>query len=105
MSIERYSIFGTSLLWFIRTISVLKWPDMVWFLETWSGFWIIPCAALALWQRWPLPAAQQFGRLCSSAAVVAARGPFVEGKAAAVPRDAANAAQTGSGCGEGSGVD
>jgi hypothetical protein len=42
-------------------------------------FWTIPCAALPLWQRWPLPAAQQFGRLCSSVAVVAARGPFVEG--------------------------
>ena len=38
-------------------------------------------------------------------AIVAARGPFVEGKAAAVPPDSANAAQTGSGGGEGSGVD
>ena len=37
---------------------------------------------------------------------MAARGPFVEGKAAAaVPPDAGNAAQTGSGGGEGSGVD
>ena len=36
---------------------------------------------------------------------MAARGPFVEGKAAAVPPDAANAAQTGSGGGEGSGID
>ncbi len=38
-------------------------------------------------------------------AVVAARGPFVKGKAAAVSPDAANAAQTGGGVGEGSGVD
>ena len=37
---------------------------------------------------------------------MAARGPFVEGKAAAaVPPDAANAAQTGGGGGEGSGID
>ncbi len=68
-------------------------------------FWAIPCAVLPLWQRWPLPTAQQFGRLCSSAAVVAARGPFVEGKAAAVPPDAANAAQTCDGVGERSGID
>ena len=69
-------------------------------------FWTIPCAALQLWQRWPLSATQQFRLLCSSAAVVAAHGPFVDGKAAAaVPPDAANAAQTGGGGGEGSGVD
>ncbi len=38
---------------------------------------------------------------------MAARGPFIEGKAAAVPSDATNAAQTGGGHGggEGSGVD
>ncbi len=34
-----------------------------------------------------------------------ASGPFVEGKAAAVPPDAANATQTSGGGGEGSGVD
>ncbi len=34
-----------------------------------------------------------------------ASGPFVEGKAAAVPPDATNAAQTGGGGGEGSGID
>jgi hypothetical protein len=68
-----------------RLYSGLSGPFLFWNGQTWSGFWIIPCAALALWQRWPLPAAQQFRWLCSSAAVVAARGPFVEGKAAAVP--------------------
>jgi hypothetical protein len=88
-----------------RLYSGLSGPFLFWNGQTWSGFWIIPCAALALWQRWTLPAAQQFRLLCSSAAVVAARGPFVEGKAAAVPPDAANAAQTGSGGGEGSDVD
>jgi hypothetical protein len=66
-------------------------------------FWTIPCALPPLWQRWLLPLAQQFRWLCSSAAVVAARGPFVKGKAVAVRPDAANAAQTGGGGGEGSG--
>ena len=88
-----------------RLYSGLSGPFLFLNDQTWSGFWIILCAALALWQCWPLPAAQQFRWLRSSAAVVAARGPFVEGKAAAVPPDAANAAQTGSGGGEGSGVD
>ncbi len=36
---------------------------------------------------------------------MAARGPFVDCKAAAVPPDAANASQTCGGGGEGSGVD
>ncbi len=46
-----------------------------------------------------------FAAVQQLSAVVAARGPFVEGKAAAVSPDAANAAQTGGGGGEGSGVD
>ncbi len=67
-------------------------------------FWIIPCAALLLWQLWQLPAVQQFRLLCCSAAVVAASGPGPF-KTAAVPPDTANAAQTGGSGGEASGVD
>jgi hypothetical protein len=81
---------------------------------TWSGFLdhSMRCAAAALAALaaacWPLPAAQQFRRLCSSAAVVSSSGcprAICQGKAAAVSPDAADAAQTGGGGGEGSGVD
>ena len=54
------------------------------------------------WPRWLQPAVQQFWRL-----VLAARGPVSKCKAAATPLDAADAADTSGGGGEGAqaGVD
>ncbi len=99
MSIERYSIFRMSLLWFIWAISVFH---MVWF----SGpFHALRCCSSGSAGSCLLRSSLgSFAAVQQLSAVVAARGPCVEGKAAAVSPDAANAAQTGGGDGEG-GVD
>jgi len=99
MSIERYLIFRTSLLWFIWAISVLH---MVWF----SGpFHALRCRSGSAGRCLLRSSLGGFAVVQQLSAIVAARGPFVEGKAATVSPDAANATQTGGGGGEGSGVD